>query len=272
MKVKKQGLNRFIIAPFLFCVALLASACDQGDAKLSANTDLPDFTSFQDVKEKKLAFFNFLRPIVDAENERVRGQQKRMIDIRNRLDLGKVISDKEQAWLMQLAEEYNLDTEALDEEQLWKLLRRRVDTVPFRLALAQAANESNWGTSRFAREGLNLFGQWCFTPGCGMVPSRRDEGKSHEVAKYGSVNESVAAYIRSINRVHMYTPLRKLRRDIRKSGKRPTAIELAQELSGYSERGEEYVKEIQHMISINYNLMSGVVAEKQNETLKSMNP
>ncbi|HKI60345.1 MAG TPA: glucosaminidase domain-containing protein [Mariprofundaceae bacterium] len=238
-------------------IALLLSACDQGDASLRSSSDLPDFSSFQDVKEKKLAFFNFLRPIVEAENERVRVQRKRMIDIRNRLDLGKAISDEDQIWLTQLAEEYNLDTASLDEEQLWKLLKRRVDTVPFRLALAQAANESSWGTSRFAREGINLFGQWCFTTGCGIVPSRRSEGKIHEVAKYDSVNESVAAYIRSINRVHMYTPLRILRRDIRKSGERPTAIELAQELSGYSERGEAYVKEIQDMIRMNYDLMSG---------------
>jgi len=79
---------------------------------------------------------------------------------------------------------------------------------------------------------------------------------THEVAKYGSVNESVAAYIRSINRVYMYTPLRKLRRSIRKKGDRPTAIELAEELSGYSERGEEYVKEIQSMIRTNYDLMT----------------
>ena len=273
MFYRRRGLTH-VVSPLLLAtafIALFASACDQGDAHWRSSSNLPDFASFQDVKEKKLAFFNFLRPIVDAENERVRSQQKRMIDIRNRLDLGKVISDKDQTWLMQLAEEYNLDTASLDEEQLWKLLKRRVDTVPFRLALAQAANESSWGTSRFAREGLNLFGQWCFTPGCGMVPSKREEGKSHEVAKYKSVNESVAAYIRSINRVHMYTPLRMLRRDIRKRGGRPTAIELAQELSGYSERGEEYVKEIQEMIRINYTLMSGEAPSAQYETSKSTN-
>ncbi len=260
MQSYRPGFHRLIIVSLLFAIVLFVASCDQSDAKLPASNDLPDFASFQDVKAKKLAFFNYLRPIVETENERVRIQRKRMVDIRNRLDLGKAISDEDQAWLIQLTEEYHIDTASLDEEQLWKLLRRRVDTVPFRLALAQAANESNWGSSRFAREGLNLFGQWCFTPGCGMVPARRDEGKLHEVARYGSVNESVAAYIRSINRVYMYTPLRKLRRDIRKRGERPTAIELAQELSGYSERGEEYVKEIQSMIRINYSLMAGEVS------------
>lgn len=182
-----------------------------------------------------------------------------MMDIRDRMDRHQVVSEKDQHWLQALAAEYRIDVTAVNEVQLWVLLKRRVDTVPYRLALAQAANESNWGTSRFAREGLNLFGQWCFTPGCGMVPTKRATGKMHEVARYKSVNESVAAYIRSINRVHMYTPLRILRRDIRNRGERPTAIELAQEISGYSERGEAYVQEIQQMIRINYDLMSGEI-------------
>ena len=90
---------------------------------------------------------------------------------------------------------------------------------------------------------------------------------THEVARYASVNESVAAYIRSINRVQMYTPLRKLRHDIRQQGDRPTAIELAQELEGYSERGEEYVHEIQSMIRINYDLMSGSPTASEQATV-----
>ena len=258
-----------LITVFIFS---FFSACDQGDARLSMNSDLPDFASIEDVKEKKLAFFNFLRPIIETENEKVRAQRQRMMDIRERLDRHLSLPEKDQVWLKALAVEYKVDPATLNEEQQWVLLKRRVDTVPFRLALAQAANESSWGASRFSREGNNLFGQWCFTPGCGMVPSKRPAGMTHEVAKYASVNESVAAYIRSINRVHMYTPLRKLRRDIRKRGDKPTALELAQELSGYSERGEEYVKEIRAMIRVNYDLMSGEIpTAKQGSSRRSIN-
>lgn len=264
MKLKKQsGLQAIFVAAVSMIVV---AGCTQDSANADVNIErieviksLPDFASYADVKEKKKAFFDFMRPIVENENAKVRAKRERMMQLREHLDGAELLSESDSAWLKTLATEYNVELTTVDDQDGWKLLRRRVDTVPFRLALAQAANESSWGTSRFAREGFNLFGQWCFSPGCGIVPSKRSKGMTHEVAKYGSVNESVAAYIRSINRVHMYTPLRKLRRNIRKQGERPTAIELAQELSGYSERGEDYVKEIQSMIRINYDLMSGPV-------------
>ncbi|NWF35933.1 glucosaminidase domain-containing protein [Mariprofundus sp. KV] len=240
---------------------LLLSGCGQeGITGVHLNetyvVTLPDFASYSDVKEKKRAFFDFLRPIIEQENSKVMLDRKRMLALEAILKERGGFSPTDASWLKQLAENYRVEMPSFDDEQAWTLLKRRVDTVPFRLALAQAANESSWGTSRFAREGLNLFGQWCFTQGCGIVPSHRAPDMTHEVATYASVNASVAAYIHSINRVQMYTPLRKLRRSIRKRGDKPTAIELAQELSGYSERGEAYVSEIQSMIRTNYNLMS----------------
>jgi len=237
---------------------LLLVGCSQesSTAVHESVVTLPDFSLHSDVKEKKRAFFNFLRPIVQQENEKVTIERKKMLEMEVRLKEQGSLAPEDTSWLKQLAEKYRVKMLSLDDGQAWILLKRRVDTVPFRLALAQAANESSWGTSRFARQGLNLFGQWCFTPGCGLVPSHRAPGMTHEVASYASVNESVAAYIRSINRVQMYMPLRKLRRSIRKRGDKPSAVELAQELSGYSERGEAYVSEIQSMIRINYNLMS----------------
>ncbi|MDT8375542.1 MAG: glucosaminidase domain-containing protein [Mariprofundaceae bacterium] len=261
-----QGDNRTMKSVPLFrskgaatiLMMLLLAGCSQGEAYFRpAVQQLPDFAAYKDVKEKKKAFFDLMRPIIEDENRKVTAQRERMMSIRGKLDRGDTLSESEQAWLMLLASEYNVEMNAIDDQQAWMLLGRRVDRVPFRLALAQAANESNWGTSRFAREGMNLFGQWCFTPGCGIVPAKRPAGMRHEVAIYTSVNESVAAYIRSINRVYMYMPLRVLRHSIRKGGNRPTAVELARELSGYSERGEAYVKEIQAMIRTNYDLMSG---------------
>jgi len=146
---------------------LLFGGCSQDSATASVNVEqiglvrtLPDFTSYRDVKEKKKAFFNFLRPIIENENSKVRAQRQQMLQIREHLDSGKFLSVNDTAWLQALATEYNVELPNVNDEVAWKLLRRRVDTVPFRLALAQAANESSWGTSRFAREGFNLFGQW----------------------------------------------------------------------------------------------------------------
>lgn len=223
-------------------------------------TQLPDFVAIKDVRERKQRFFGFLRPIIEVENARVRRERESMLAVNLRLDRGEKLTEEERTWLFKLAMNYNVSMQDESDEQAWKLLKRRVDTVPFRLALAQAANESNWGRSRFAREGLNLFGQWCFTPGCGLVPKHRETGLTHEVAVYPSVNASVAAYIRSINRVQMYTPLRTLRRQIRRSGEKPTAIELAGGLKGYSERGQDYVDEIRAMIRANYKLMGAAPA------------
>ena len=104
---------------------------------------------------------------------------------------------------------------------------KRVDITPLLLVLAQSANESNWGQSRFARQGNNMFGQWCFRKGCGLVPNRRESGKQHEVAAFETVNASVRSYLNNINSSRAYGRLRDLRQRARRRGERPTAEDLA---------------------------------------------
>lgn len=220
-------------------------------------TDIPDFAAISDIRTRKQAFFDFLRPVVISENARVARVRIRMLDIATQVDHGAAISPDDRQWLQTLAEKYHIDMPSIHDEQAWLLLKRRVDTVPFRLALAQAANESNWGTSRFAREGRNLFGEWCFSEGCGMVPQRRPTGMTHEVAVFASVNESVASYLHHLNRADVYMPLRVARHKERKRGKKPTANILAAGLGAYSERGQAYVDDIRRMIRVNYDMMSG---------------
>ena len=126
----------------------------------------------------------------------------------------------------------------------------RVDTVPASLVLAQAANESAWGTSRFARRANNFFGVWCFTPGCGITPNRRDAGKTHEVRRYKSVQASVNHYIRMINTNNAYRELREIRAELRDEN-RVNGLGLADGLLRYSERGPAYVRELKQMIRYN---------------------
>jgi len=248
---------------------LLLAACSQSSENAKADgpaiTALPDFAAYTDVKQKKQAFFDFMRPIVQAENAKVAMSREKMQGLAATLKQGGTLSDDERSWLAQLATTYHVKMPSINDEKAWATLMLRVDVVPFRLALAQSANESSWGTSRFAREGRNFFGQWCFTPGCGIVPAHRTEGMTHEVATYHSVHESVASYIRRLNYVAVYAPLRKLRGSLRQAGKPVTAVDLAQGLLGYSERGLAYVSEIQSMIRVNYKLMSPseVALEKQ---------
>src|SRR5690606_11880502 len=132
-----------------------------------------------------------------------------------------------------------------------RVLLRRVDVLPSSLVLAQAANESAWGTSRFAVEGNNYFGQWCFTEGCGLVPDRRLSEASHEVKAFTSAGESVEAYFMNINTFGAYQGLRLMREELRRSGQIIDGLTLAEGLESYSERGEEYIEELQSMIQFN---------------------
>ena len=257
--------------PVLLIAVLMLLSCNQEkDLALAESvgptvavvTEIPDFAAIKNSTAKKKAFFDFLRPIIRAENAKVARIRVRMLNISEMVDNGDDVSPEDQQWLLTLAKKYHVDMATLDDEEAWLLLKRRVDTVPFRLALAQAANESSWGTSRFAREGRNFFGEWCFTEGCGLVPARRQEGMTHEVAVFSSVNESVASYIYHLNRVDIYTPLRVKRYKLHKNGNKPTAHELAAGLTGYSERGEAYVDSIRKMIRVNYDLMAGSETKK----------
>jgi uncharacterized FlgJ-related protein len=135
-------------------------------------------------------------------------------------------------------------------EQVAQLLLR-VDVVPASLVIAQAAKESGWGRSRFAREGNNFFGIWCFNRGCGMTPERRDEGRHHEVAMFDTVEEGVRYYVRTINSHIAYNDLRQMRAEARHQHRAFAGETLATGLLRYSERGVLYVDEIKSMIRYN---------------------
>jgi Bax protein len=125
---------------------------------------------------------------------------------------------------------------------------KRVDGIPPALVVVQAANESSWGTSRFAKEGNNFFGQWCYVQGCGIVPNMRSSNAAHEVAKFDNVDDSIRSYINNLNTQVSYAQLRDIRASLRQKGQKITGYELAQGLIKYSTRREAYVAEIQEMI------------------------
>ncbi|MBU2874778.1 glucosaminidase domain-containing protein [Marinobacter salexigens] len=211
-----------------------------------ALADLPDFSSYRDTTEKKVAFFSFLYPRIVLANSRILIER----DYLDSLTRKETLSKKEHIWLAAQAKRLRVDEEPGTPEQ-FNLLRKRLDVIPPSLILAQAANESAWGTSRFALRGNNLFGQWCFSKGCGLVPLNRVEGASHEVAAFPSPYHSVRAYIQNLNRHESYQGLRNTRLDDRDAGDPLSGLALARGLVSYSERGEEYVDEIRSMIRYN---------------------
>ena len=248
----------------LLVVLLAASIANVVD--VHEDRTLPDFDAIDDISERKQAFFEFLAPIVMAENRRVLEQRERLLDLARTLRGGERIGWLDRRWLGRLAAEYDVawDPEAPPESVLEsvELLERRVDAVPVSLALVQAATESGWGRSRFATEANNLFGHWCYQPGCGLVPERRNVGAGHEVAAFDSVAESVRRYVRNLNTHDAYAPLRAIRARMRRNGESPTAMALADGLIRYSERREEYVDEIKAVIRTNRPII-----EKVRETL-----
>lgn len=219
------------------------------------DTKLPDFSKYTDVEKKKEAFFNFLRPIVRKENRAILKERAYVLLKWQQFKQGEALSGKEIENLNAFAEKYRADATHDDGTEFFRQLLIRIDKIPVSLALIQAAKESGWGSSYFAREGNNLFGQWCFTEGCGMVPRRRPEGASYEVQSFDDVGDSVRAYIRNLNSHPAYSDLRIQRYRLRLAGKKPDAHLMADGLEDYSAIGMKYVKTIQQMIRGNEKFM-----------------
>ncbi len=234
-------------------IFLFLAGCDQQESRPGTVTevtmpdviDLPDFTQYRNVKKKKQAFFSYMLPLVRAANEEVLLERQL---VQYWADGGSLNGDEQQQ-IQQLLSRYRITLD--DEDQQQALLLRRVNVIPPSLVLAQAANESGWGTSRFAREGNNLFGEWCFSAGCGMIPEARHGNARHEVRRFETPLDSVRSYILNLNSHPRYRELRDLRlKSINEKGY-VSGQYLVAGLSSYSERGHEYIDEIRNMIQFN---------------------
>ncbi|ABV87546.1 glucosaminidase domain-containing protein [Shewanella pealeana] len=215
---------------------------------------VPDFAAITDVSEKKREFFAFLRPSIKHQNAIIQDERDFLIATRNQIINGKSLTEADEFRLQQISEKYQYTLRSLTIKHIDTLLVR-VDVIPEEMVLIQAANETGWGSSRFAREGLNFFGQWCFRKGCGLVPQSRTEGLSHEVALFKTVEDSVASYMRNLNSNAAYSLLRSIRADLRAENKTPRAEDLVYGLINYSERQEAYIDELLEMLRQNQRFL-----------------
>lgn len=242
----------FLVSLLLSVLAPVYAANPLG-LSLNASVEsiqLPEMAAIADVREKKDTFFTFLEPIVEAMNQKIQAERAWLRVIQQKIEQDEVLDTWQTALLEELAAYYKVDEEA-GSEAFFDQMFHRVDTIPASLVLAQAANESAWGTSRFAVEGNNLFGQWCFTKGCGLVPAGRSDGARHEVKVFDSVAQSVAAYLRNLNTHHQYASLRSIRAELRFLKIPVDSTYLAWGLEGYSIRGVHYIRELIDMIQYN---------------------
>ena len=227
---------------------------EQNFGDLTVSSDKPDFAAIEDVNEKKDTFFSYLRPSINIENKRIMKERAFLTKL-SETGLSNVDSE-DASYAKRLGKLYSLPvpSSGLDDAWLTEMLNR-VNVLPEALVLTQAANESAWGTSRFATKANNYFGHWCYTKGCGLVPLQRNEGSSHEVATFSSSQESVHRYFMNLNRNRAYADLRAIRAKLAAKGDdlltTQTATELTNGLLKYSERGSDYVTDLQAMIRHN---------------------
>lgn len=220
------------------------------EAPVSKNSLIPDFASMLDIPSKKQRFFTYLQERARISNDRIWAEREFVINYRKAQKKANV-SSTHQSEFLKLVARYRLVLPETLDDIFFESLLMRVDVVPASLVLAQGANESGWGTSRFARDGRNFFGIWCYKKDCGLKPKARNSGSTHEVRKFKTVQKGVSFYMHNINIGHAYTELRHIRSEIRANEERLSGQRLAEGLVRYSERGNAYVDEIQSMIEQN---------------------
>ena len=203
-------------------------------------TRLPkDLDTIKSIKEKKNTFIQILFPLIVAENEKIQQDRKYLLKI-----LKENASEKNKKWLNKKYKAYKVSDKNINE------LIEKIDIIPTSIALAQAAKESGWGTSRFALEGNAIYGQWTWN-GDGIEPLERTKNKNHKILKFPLLRASVKAYITNLNTHRGYKSFRSKRADLRKENKKLVGIELIHELKNYAQTGIEYTKILEKIIKQN---------------------
>ena len=195
----------------------------------SVASSIPDFSQIADTEQKKRQFADFINQVAQPELAFIKQQRKAVSFLYLKNRTGTDLTTEALVWLAELKTLYRIEAE-VDSPEFWQDAMSKVDVVPMSLIIAQAAIESAWGTSRFATQANNLFGQWCYQPGCGVVPLQRPENETYEVAKFDNVNLAVRAYLLNLNRTKAYQPLRQIRAQSKLEDQDSTGIKLAEAL------------------------------------------
>ncbi len=199
-----------------------------------------DLDELQSTKLKKETFIKIVLPLIVAENERILADREKLITLAEK----KFTTDLEKQWIRQKLLEYKVKKGDL------KQLLVRVDIIPTSIALAQAAKESGWGTSRFALEGNAIFGQWTWS-GQGIAPLDRESNKNHKILKFPILRASVKAYQNNLNTHKSYSKFREKRVKLRDKKKEIAGLELTETLNNYAQTGVEYTKILNQIIRQN---------------------
>ncbi len=199
-----------------------------------------DLKKIKSTNKRKDTFIKIVMPLILSENEKILEDRKKLFRI-----LGKQSNTMgEKVWLKRRFKDYDIKGEDIAE------LKLRMDIVPTSIAIAQAAKESGWGTSRFALEGNAMYGQWTWG-GEGIEPSKKDKEKEHKILKFPKLQSSVAAYMKNLNTHRGYSEFRDKRSKIREKKQEVNGLDLVDYLYNYAQTGSEYVKTLKIIIQQN---------------------
>ena len=199
-----------------------------------------EIKKIENVKKRKDLFIQIILPLIIKENNFIRLDRKKLFSVLNKSKNSKA----QKKWLESKFKQYGVKNKDVS------TLKVRMDEVPISMAIAQAAKETGWGTSRFALEGNALFGQWTWT-GDGIKPAGADDDSSHKVMKFKVLQASVKAYQRNLNTHSSYREFRSARAELRDNEKNLDSLALTEHLDKYAETGEDYVKILQQIIRQN---------------------
>jgi len=236
-------LTALLLSPLTRDIPAIAQL--QGTLGIDTNP-LPDFAQYSNVRQKKRAFIDYLHPMVSANNQRLLETRRRLLAMAATPMDQLRYADQSLLRVLRILRGRSRHCRRSTAARI--LLR--VDIVP----VHSRCLKPPWslpGDLALRLEGNNLFGQWCYKAGCGIVPARRGEGQVHEVASFTNIAAAVASYMRNINSHRAYADLRIARAALRASGESISGHAMAEHLLRYSERGHAYVEEIQSMIRIN---------------------
>ena len=204
-----------------------------------------DMGQIKATDEKKRLFLLSVLPLVLRVNDEILIERKKLKKLSKLAKNTNRLLVKDRLWLAVMEDKYKVKHGDLAE------LKRRVDIIPPSLALAQAAEESGWGTSRFVAEGNALFGQWTNGGERGLIPLKRMINQNHKIKIFGSLSDGVRAYARNLNSHQAYKAFRMNRSKMRRSGKTLDGPKLSLFLLSYSQRGKKYIRSLQMIIKSN---------------------
>jgi len=199
-----------------------------------------EMKTINSTKKKKKLFIQIVLPIILEENNRIKLNRKKLFSILNKNHN----SNSEKKWLNKKFKQYGVMNKDVS------TLKMRMDEIPVSLAIAQAAKETGWGTSRFALDGNALFGQWTWS-GEGIKPAAANHDSKHKVMKFKILKASVRAYQRNLNTHKSYKQFRMARAELRDNDIELDSLILVNYLDKYAQTGKEYVKIIKQIIKQN---------------------